>query len=269
MCRRWPRSYAYAIASEAARDQAVAVAAGLNSVRVDAASAATLDLTGTAPNGYDFRVTGTTTITAVNLAAGRTARLVFSGSLTLTNGANLTTQTGANIVTQAGDTCLLRATAANVVEVLSYVPAALNTQSTRSRVRVHTSNGYGSVANKIRRFTTVVENQGSDITYADSATQGATFTINKAGVYGISYSEVGSVAAHFGVTLNETQTTLFTTNVNAADRLCAAVCPSADWLGHTGVTAYLPAGSVIRPHTDAPGASANASAVQFTITRVA
>lgn len=85
--------------------------------RTDVASAATVSLTG---NPDDIRITGTTTITGFTAAAGRVVRVVFGGSLTLTNNASIVTQTGANIVTQAGDTCILRATAANTVEVLSY-----------------------------------------------------------------------------------------------------------------------------------------------------
>ena len=35
----------------------------------------------------------------------------------------------------------------------------------RSQVRLHTSNGYGSTSNKIRRFSTTIQNVGNDITY--------------------------------------------------------------------------------------------------------
>jgi hypothetical protein len=47
----------------------------------------------------------------------------------------------------------------------------------QSMVRLNTANGYGSTNTAIRRFTNVVTNQGTDITYADSATLGTTFTI--------------------------------------------------------------------------------------------
>ena len=51
-----------------------------------------------------------------------------------------------------------------------------------SYVRLNTANGYGSTNTKIRRFTNIVNNVGTDITYADSATLGNTFTINANGV---------------------------------------------------------------------------------------
>lgn len=95
----------------------------LDTLRIDVASASTVDLTTNAPNTRNINITGTTSITAFTVASGLTYFVRFNASLTLTNGASLVTQTGANITTQAGDTCVLRSTAANTVEVLSYVPA--------------------------------------------------------------------------------------------------------------------------------------------------
>lgn len=95
----------------------------LNTTRIDVASAATVNLTSSAPSTRHINITGTTTITAFTVAAGQTYFVRFAGALTLTNNASIVTQTGANITTAAGDTCIIRATAANTVEVLSYVPA--------------------------------------------------------------------------------------------------------------------------------------------------
>lgn len=96
----------------------------LNTTRSNVASASTLDLTANAPNTRNIAITGTNAITAVTVAAGQTYFVKFTGALTLTNNANIVTQTGANITTAAGDTCILRATAANTVEVLCYVVAS-------------------------------------------------------------------------------------------------------------------------------------------------
>ena len=96
----------------------------LNTTRVDVASAATVDLTANAPNTRNINITGTTSITAFTVAAGQTYFVRFASSLTLTNNASIVTQTGGNITTFSGDTCIIRATAANVVEVLSYVTSS-------------------------------------------------------------------------------------------------------------------------------------------------
>lgn len=97
---------------------AAAAIAALFGTRVDVASAATINLTSVVSS---INITGTTTITGFTVAAGRLIFVRFNASLTLTNNASIVTQSGANIVTAAGDTCILRATAANTVEVLSYV----------------------------------------------------------------------------------------------------------------------------------------------------
>lgn len=93
-----------------------------DSVRIDVASATTVNLTSSAPNTRHINITGTTGITDFTVAAGQCYFVRFNAALTLTNNANIVTQSGANITTAMGDTCILRATAANVVEVLAYTP---------------------------------------------------------------------------------------------------------------------------------------------------
>jgi len=102
--------------------QAIMALTSPETARVDVASASTVNLTTAAPNTRDINITGTTTITAFTLVAGRRYFVRFAGSLILTNNANIVTQSGANLITAAGDTCILRATAANTVEVLCYTP---------------------------------------------------------------------------------------------------------------------------------------------------
>jgi hypothetical protein len=136
-----------------------------------------------------------------------------------------------------------------------------------SMVRLHTANGYGSTNTVIRRFTTTVLNQGTDITYADSATLGATFTINTNGVYAVSYSEVFNATGYAGLSLNTTTPTTNIQSIAAAEILSlsygtggAGSTPNAPWTG------YLAAGAVIRAHTQG---TASGGVCQFTIVRVA
>ena len=101
--------------------------AGLSprATRIDIASVAgTVDLTTNAPLTDDIRITGALAITAFTVAIGRVLRVTASGAHTLTNNANIVTNTGANIVCAAGDSYMLRATAANTVEVIGFVAAA-------------------------------------------------------------------------------------------------------------------------------------------------
>jgi hypothetical protein len=90
----------------------------------DVASAGTISL---GEGGY-FNITGTTTITDIDLGtdkAGRRAWLKFAGILTLThNATTLILPTGANITTAAGDTAEVISEGSDVVRVVSYQRAS-------------------------------------------------------------------------------------------------------------------------------------------------
>lgn len=88
----------------------------------DVASAATIDLD--VATGDVVDVTGTTTITAITLADGRTRTVRFTGALTLTNGASLVLPGSANITTAAGDFAVFQGYAAGVVRCVAYTKAS-------------------------------------------------------------------------------------------------------------------------------------------------
>jgi hypothetical protein len=90
----------------------------INTTRIDVASASTVNLTSSAPNTRHINITGTTTINGFTVAVGQCYFVRFNAALTLTNSGSLVTQRGTNILTAAGDTCIVRATAANTVEIL-------------------------------------------------------------------------------------------------------------------------------------------------------
>jgi hypothetical protein len=135
-----------------------------------------------------------------------------------------------------------------------------------SMVRLHTGNGHGSTNNKIRRFTTEVENFGTGITYTDSATLGATFTINKTGFYAISFNDYSSGAIWLGVSKNSTQLTTVIWSITAADRLGLVNTVAANTGNGFSWQGILNEGDVIRPHTD--GASSGTTFVNFTISKI-
>lgn len=139
----------------------------------------------------------------------------------------------------------------------------------QSMVRLNTANGYGSTNTAIRRFTNIVTNQGTDITYTDSATLGGTFTINTAGVYSISYSDQGVVAADFGLSLNSSQLTAAIGSIAVSDVLIMGTTPGASLNIPMAVSMYLAAGSIIRAHTNSAAVGTSPNKTAFTITRVA
>jgi hypothetical protein len=138
----------------------------------------------------------------------------------------------------------------------------------QSMVQVNTANGYGSTNTVIRRFTNVTTNQGSDITYADSATLGASFTINTSGVYAISYSDnFTGTSTNMGISLNSNQLTTSIATITAANRLVGVAANGANLANGCSWTGYIAAGGVVRAHTDS-NATGSGVPASFTITRV-
>jgi hypothetical protein len=133
-----------------------------------------------------------------------------------------------------------------------------------SMVRLSGYTGSGSTNTCIPRFTTTETNQGLDIAYTDSATLGNLFTINANGVYAITFSGGGNV--NLGISNNSTQLSTSINTISVANRLSssgggAGIAENASWVG------YLPAGSLVRAHSD--GSSLAAITPTFTIVRVA
>src|SRR5438067_1806241 len=81
------------------------------------------------------------------------------------------------------------------------------TISTPSRIRLTGSTGNGSTATVIRIFTTIIENIGTDITYATNAVNGDSFTINQDGIYAMTYTDLFSGAEAMGLSLNASSLT--------------------------------------------------------------
>ena len=132
---------------------------------------------------------------------------------------------------------------------------------------VHTGNGHGSTNTVIRRFTTTQATSGTAITYADSATLGASFTINLAGLYAISYIDAHSAATVHGISLNSAQLTTGIQTITAANRLGATFC-GAGLSSFVSAVAILAVGDVVRPHTQGTNSGNGASDSYFSIRRV-
>ena len=204
-------------------------------------------------------LSGATTVVAVtSTGATVTGTLAVSGGVTLTTtlpvlqgGTGVTTSTGTgNVVLSASPTFT-----GNVTTPLSYV-------------RLNTANGYGSTNTKIRRFTTTVNSAGVDITYADSATLGGTFTINTAGVYSVSYSDQFTAASGVGVSINSSQLTTGIFSITVSNILTVVDTSAANFAAAVSATFYAVATDVIRAHTAGTSTGTSVGGCQFTIARV-
>lgn len=137
----------------------------------------------------------------------------------------------------------------------------------RSEVSVDTGNGLGAVNTKIRIFSNTKRNIGTDITYATSANNGASFTINTPGVYAITYSDSGSAGANYGISRNSTELTTGILSITAADRI-GAIGQGSGLQACVVATIFCNKGDVIRPHCEASVDSTSDSTCFFIITRV-
>lgn len=129
-------------------------------------------------------------------------------------------------------------------------------QNPDSMVRVYGPNGAGSTGTRVLRFLTLASSLGSDITYLDSAVNGASFTVNTSGNYSLSgfYVTTQSLqAATLGFSLNASGADLSTDVVSLTDAKTLGLSRdgqntatantkivSASWSG------YLNSGDIVR-----------------------
>jgi len=134
-------------------------------------------------------------------------------------------------------------------------------------VKVTQGNGYGSTNTKVRRYTNTESNVGTAVTYADSATLGASFTINEDGLYAVGIWD-GGAADYIGVSANSAQLTTNIITINAANRVLIGAA-TASLTGVASTVLRLSAGDVIRPHDNGTMTSTTVYTTGFTIRKVA
>lgn len=153
---------------------------------------------------------------------------------------------------------------ATAISEISLAP--FMTAAPKSEVCVSTGNGYGSTNTKIRRFSVTVKSVGTGITYADSATDGSSFTITEDGVYSMSFTDVHSSAFAVGISLNSTEMTTAVPSITDAHILAVNDAPAAG-RAHCAATSSLKVGDIVRPHAETVSANTSTS-VRFRICQV-
>lgn len=147
--------------------------------------------------------------------------------------------------------------------------AQSGTGTSPSAIRLHTGNGFGSTNTKIRRFTTTVGSGGSDITYTDSAANGASFTVATAGIYSFTYTDEGDTGSPtIGLSVNSSELTTDLSAITAADRLVMTNHGNGNERGSISWTGYLAANDVVRAHTNSGTAGFVSAATNVNFTAV-
>lgn len=121
-----------------------------------------------------------------------------------------------------------------------------------SEVFVKGGNAYGSSGTYISRYTTIVRNTGSDITYIDDAVKGASCRINRSGWYhlraGLILTANAGTIVGISVNCSEADTAVsldsVTTGYSLTGPLMLTSTTSTPFVGMT----YLYAGDIVRPH---------------------
>lgn len=135
--------------------------------------------------------------------------------------------------------------------------------------RAEGASGYGSTNTVIRRWSSSTT-EGTAITFSNDSTAGSSFTINEAGVYGVSYTDqLQSASIAFGISLNSTQLTTSILGITASDRLGSHHTAASHYSGCVSTTVRLKARDVLRPHVDTGATVGNTPALcMFTVTQL-
>lgn len=174
-----------------------------------ASHATTADIWNALGNQINF--TGTATVTAFPAApqGGVSRELICAGACIFTAGANMLidgVSSGASVTCAANDVMIVRAVTTTQFKLTRHrYDGNAQKDVGNNCVWAHSANAFGSVNTKHRRYTTIKTNAGSAITYADSASNGATFTINEAGDYAITMCDRNIVTGrevYFGIAVN-------------------------------------------------------------------
>lgn len=136
-----------------------------------------------------------------------------------------------------------------------------------SSVRVDTANGYGSSSSKARRFTNMRLNAGGAITYTDSATEGAYFTINEDGIYHISYTDSFTGQEAFGITVNAPHSTDIL-SLPLDKVLANSTTSDANFNDNISWQGKLKAGDIVRTNANSAFAVGTQNKTSFTISKV-
>jgi hypothetical protein len=248
---------AAALSATAASDSATAAAASANAADASA-DAAQASAEAAAATALSTVLTGLSLVSGVAITAADSILSAF-GKLQKQITDLITTVGGK--VTAGAVTTITSIT--GMTTPLSVAQGGTGRATGSSYIRVQSSNGYGSASTMNKRYSNVIDNNGSDVIYADSATLGGSYTIVTPGVYHVDACATGPGNHSVGLSLNTVQGATSVVSITAATRIAYN---TGNGNGTTAsCTRLFQANDVIRSHTDGQAAS-TAALETFSIT---
>lgn len=200
-------------------------------------------------------------LVAGDITSGRIYTITYDGTdfflaerniiLPTEGGTNLTGYTTGDMLYASGTDVLTKraiGTSGQVLTVSGGVPTWSTPTMSLSQHEIHltTGNGHGSSGTCVRRFSTTVTNTGSAMTYADSATNGMSVTVNTTGLYYMSYSDMRTTnTPEVNITKNASALNVSPFTLTNGTVLATAFAPTNTW-AQCSALAYLTAGDIIR-----------------------
>lgn len=208
-------------------------------------------------NQIDF--TGTAIITAFPNApqAGVVRELICASTCSFTAGANILIDgfdSGETLTCAANDVVIVRAISATQFLLTRQRYDGLAQQEQDCEIRLASPNGRGAVNTKVLRYSTEVRNVGDKMTYADSANDGASITINKSGRYGITMTYQSSSSNEaFGLSVNSNQLTTNLSVTTSTNVVAYQSVSTGSEMCTLTASRKFSTGDILRPQDDAVG----------------
>jgi hypothetical protein len=146
----------------------------------------------------------------------------------------------------------------------------ITSENISCQLRLDTYAGYGAVDNHIMQFTNSREDYGNVFSHNHGAygNSGLEITINKSGRYAFSYSSTSAAGNEYvGLSLDSTQLNANISAINVQDRLAIDFTATGGTPASVAWSGFLPAGIVIRAHTNG-AVPAVPAIVHFTATYI-
>jgi hypothetical protein len=132
----------------------------------------------------------------------------------------------------------------------SDITALSDHTSSTERHKIGQGNGHGSTNGAVRRFSVIIDELGTSVSLAQSATLGDSFTIRVPDKYHVLYKDDASVSTDFGMSRNGTELNTGIGSVANADEIISHSEAGAGASGLNSFSGYLLAGDIIRTQTD-------------------